>query len=860
MSIAYKNIEVSPRPEVGGKARGLEALEAAGLRVPAWTVIPANVLLDQLPTTEDAAVLRAAVCEARVPTTVLHKLEAFFGTGARAATYAVRSSAVGEDGEAHSYAGQFESYLHVPFMALADRVAEVWRSVLAERVRHYRERRALAAHYGVGVIVQRMVPADVAGVAFGADPVTGKRRTKVISAVFGLGEGLVNGDLNADTYRVTGDRITSDIARKTHGYIGKYAGGGTQRLAIAKERQTRAALGEAQLRELVSALDILEQALGTPQDVEFAYHNTQVYFLQTRPVTTLASNAAGEYTLWDNSNIVESYPGITTPLTFSFIQRMYERVYRQFVGIMGVSERRINAHAPVFAQTLGLVRGRVYYNLLHWYKMLALMPGYSLNAEFMEQMMGVKERFELDASFRTGKARAGLRTGWMLAKMIGLQVGLPRSRRKFQRDLNAIMAEYTALRFENMTAPQIVDAYQNFETRLLLRWKAPLVNDFFAMIWFGTLRKLCARHCPDHPNLHNDLLCGSQDIISVAPVRRALALAQQISADPAAKTLFETADATVIWTTLKDGAYPAILAAFQAYLHDFGERCVGELKLETISYGQDPVRFVRVVQGYVTRGVHRRTDDGRLSETLRRDAEVVVRKALRGKPLARSWFKLVLRQTRDLVSHRENLRYERTRGFGMVRRMFTALGERLHADGRLPTPRDVFYLELDEIKSLTDSQVLPTAAELADRKAAFATYREQIPPRSRFFTYGTAFTDDRIYASDKLEPAATDLQGTGCCPGVVQGRVRVVTDPTTIDSLDGDILVTTSTDPGWVTLFPTASAIVVERGSLLSHSAIVAREMGIPCVVAVDGLLRSLRTGDRITLDGSSGVVQKMTD
>ena len=100
-----------------------------------------------------------------------------------------------------------------------------------------------------------------------------------------------------------------------------------------------------------------------------------------------------------------------------------------------------------------------------------------------------------------------------------------------------------------------------------------------------------------------------------------------------------------------------------------------------------------------------------------------------------------------------------------------------------------------------------------------------------------------------------DLQGIGCCPGQIKAKVQVIKDPNEIESLNGDILVTRSTDPGWVTLFPSASAVIVEKGSLLSHSAIVCREMGIPCIVSVDNLLRTLRTGDEIIIDGSKGTI-----
>ena len=847
-------------PEIGGKARQLDALRALGLRVPAYVVVPAHVLLDQLPFGASPADLQRAVRSATVPETVRQLLVDHFGPYARASTYAVRSSATDEDGTEHSFAGQYDSYLHVPFPAVAGRIRDVWASVLNERAAQYRTRHGLPTNYGIAVIVQRMVPADVAGVAFGADPVTGARDTVVVNAVYGLGEGLVSGELTADTYRLRDGRIDAQIATKTHGYIGKYAGGGTQRLPIDARRQRLPALTEAQVRELGAVLDKLTETHGTPQDVEFAYYGGQLYLLQARPVTTLVPAAQGAYTLWDNSNIVESYPGITTPLTFSFIQRMYERVYRQFVGLMGVSASQVDRHADVFANTLGLVRGRVYYNLLHWYKMLALMPGYTLNAGFMEQMMGVKERFELDESFRGSRGRAWLRTIYMVVRMIGLQLGLGRSRRRFRRELDAIMAEYAARDFDGSSVSELVAAYEDFEARLLLRWKAPLVNDFFAMIWFGLLRNWCTAHCPDHPNLHNDLLCGSEDIISVEPVRRALALAREITGEPVYNRLFTEESPDRIWEELNTPAYAPLRAAFDEYLARFGERCVGELKLETISYAQDPVRFVRVVQGYVRNGASTSTGGTNTGERLRAEAESVLQKALRSKPLQARWVKLLLRQTRDLVSQRENLRFERTRGFGVVRRLFTALGQRLHRDGQLDHPRDVFYLELDEIRALRHASTTELRPRIAERQATFAAYRKQAPPQPRFCTYGNEFTDADIYATDKLTPASAELRGTGCCPGRVRGRVRVITDPTTVDSLRGDILVTTSTDPGWVTLFPTAAALLVERGSLLSHSAIVAREMGIPCVVAIDGLLHTLRTGDTVELDGSSGWVRKCAE
>ena len=143
---------------------------------------------------------------------------------------------------------------------------------------------------------------------------------------------------------------------------------------------------------------------GRPQDIEWAIDGSgttsrqrqsagTLYLLQSRPITTLAHAADpdADLAIWDNSNIVESYSGVTTPLTFSFASEIYQGVYRQFCRLMGVPDRVVAEEDDTFRNMLGLIRGRLYYNLLNWYRVLALLPGFTVNRKFMEQMMGVRE-------------------------------------------------------------------------------------------------------------------------------------------------------------------------------------------------------------------------------------------------------------------------------------------------------------------------------------------------------------------------------------------------------------------------------------------------------------------------------------
>ncbi|MBL7946156.1 MAG: hypothetical protein JNN32_08805 [Flavobacteriales bacterium] len=816
---------------IGGKATNLFRMKELGFTVPRFVALPADALFD-------AAAIQAS-------------LNAVFGPDPQR-HFSVRSSGLTEDGAEHSFAGQFETFLFVPMEEVPDKVAAVRASAGSDRVRAYREELGLTPEQRIGVIIQEMVAADRSGVAFGSHPSSGDPRVKVVSAVLGLGEGLVSGELDADTWFVRPDGIEARIVKKERQVVRDADGSGTMMAEVSPSLQEVPVLANAQLAVITDALKKLNHALGAPQDIEFAFVGSAFYLLQTRPITAMSK---GEYTVWDNSNIVESYPGVTTHLTFSFIQKMYEAVYTQFCDLLGVNSATIARNKHVFANTLGLVRGRVYYSLLHWYKMLAMVPGYRINARFMETMMGVKERFELSDEQRMTKATAWWRIVKMVFRMIRLQRRLPKERARFQRHLDATMERYSAIDFTALSSEAIIWHYREFERTLLKEWKAPLVNDFFAMIAFGMLQKLCTRWVPGMPNLHNDLLCGSRDIISTEPIHTCMAIARTISDDEEAKLLFNTETSEAIWKTLTSGAHPVVKQAIDAYLLRFGERCVGELKLETMSYAQDPARLIAVLRGYVEKGITRSVERAETDETVRLRAEDAMHLALHGKPLKRWMLRIVLTRTRELVSARENLRFERTRGFGMVRRMFTALGERWAGDGIIEDPRDIFHLQLEQILEINEIERL--GPFIAERKKQHAWWGSLPPPSERFATYGDDFSDDAvIYSKEKLTPIDGDLKGIGCCAGIVEARIRKVIDPSTLSTLDGDILVTTSTDPGWVTLFPTCSAILVERGSLLSHSAIVSREMGIPCIVSVPGLMRTLHTGDRVRIDGSTGIIQ----
>jgi phosphohistidine swiveling domain-containing protein len=883
----------APGPErLGGKGHHLARLAAlAGERftVPRFVVIETGAFDEcvssgrRWPSDESEANARAReTAAAKIPEALrIEVATALASAGLENALLAVRSSASAEDSAARSFAGQFDSILGVAGGAgpLWDAVRRVWASAFNARAAAYGGDPATGVR--MAVVIQEMVDPQVSGVAFSVDPVSGDRHTAVVSAVYGVGEGLVSGELDADNYRVRfgsgGPSVAREIAHKPSA-VRLAASGGTRLEPVEEPLHDAAALDDEQAIAVARAACAIADASGTPQDVEWAIAGSppRLVILQARPVTAAAPASTpatapltGERRVWDNSNIIESYSGVTTPLTFSFASEVYESVYRQFCRVLGTPEPLLASHAGVFANMLGLARGRVYYNLLNWYRTLALLPGFQFNRSFMERMMGVREALEDPPPPPSTGSR--LRDLWSLVRMV---VRITLEARKLKREVPAFQARVERalgpLRrepIETWPADQALALYHRLERELLEEWRPPLVNDFFAMVFFGVLGRLTERWLPDAPpTLVNDLLCGEGGIISTEPARRVMALASLARATPvvAAALASEPDDRALLARIEPEPAAAEFNAALNAYLDTFGDRCMEELKLETVTLREDPTFLLGMIRAYAAQGTVDPEAAWQREREIRRGAEERVDARLRG---IRRWVhRWVLERARWRVRDRENLRFERTRVFGVVRRIFVALGRHLAESGRLRAPRDVFYLTRAELFAAAEGAGPPQdlAGLVAERRARFEAYARGPAPPDRFETRGASegVLDDAVVpaASVGTGVAGGELRGTGCCPGVVRAAVRVVRDPRQARDLEGRILVAERTDPGWTLLFPAVRGLLVQRGSLLSHSAIVAREMGLPCVVGIAGLLETLRDGEEVEMDGTTGMVRRFAE
>jgi len=792
-------------PRAGGKARALGRLSAAGHIVPHFCVV-----------TGDDTPPRALIAAARA-----------IGPG----PYAVRSSGLQEDGAVHSHAGQYESLLDVSADAIPAAVAQVRASGTAEALVAYRAERGLA---GIGeppaVIIQQMIAADVAGVAFSADPATGLRTTVVVSAIAGLADRLVAGEVDGTSWWVRRDGLSIE------------------------RREGDDILDPAQVAAVAALALRIEDQAGCAQDIEWAWAAGTLHVLQARAITSpLRSLALADaaVSVFDNSNIVESYPGLVAPLTYSFASYAYARVYTSFLGLLGVQPRVLAANRTVFENMLARVDGRVFYNLGNWYRALAILPGYGLNARYMETMMGVGAPLpEPLASEIAGVRLSGWRRLREYVRLARVGAGLAREAWRLQRTaaafryrLDRALAATTADRLKAMPLSALAGEYRRIEGDLLDRWDAPIVNDFLCMIAFGASRKLLERWCgAEGLAIHNDVLIGQGDIISAKPPQLIRAMGDVARGDTGLIAALEVNDDQ----TLAASEIGPLLAA---YVAEFGDRCTEELKLESITLDEDPRALHAAVLACALAPAR--------AEPEARDPGARLAHALRGKPVRRFIASRALSLAKTRVRDRENLRYERTRIFGRARRLFIACGTQFHALGLLDDARDVMFLTVAEVLGAVEGAGVTTDLKgiVALRRAEHDRDAARPDPPERVVVHGAAIVSAAQPVAAQTDDTAAERIGTACSAGRVTAVARVVRDPRSQRIGAGEILVARNTDPGWIALFASAGAIVVERGSLLSHSAIVSRELGIPCVVGIRGATDWIEDGELLTVDGGTGSV-----
>lgn len=880
------------RSGAGAKAWSLHQITREGITVPEWTAIgtaafdhfirslvPATgrAVLSREPNAENYRELAAEAHAIITGTPLDEPLTRLVATAYApfdGAAVAVRSSGVEEDSADLSFAGQFETILNVRGGDdVIDAVKRCWASAYSERSLLYRiQHRRDTSSIAMGVIVQRLVPAERSGVLFTADAVASRRDEMMISSAFGLGEGLVSGEIDADNIVIdkeTGE-IRASIVGEKESRLDPAADGGCRCSPVDEEQRRSLSLTPDEIAELHQVGSALEQLFGTPQDIEWALDGQRLWILQSRPITSLrpmhetAWPADGPRLLWDNSNIIESFGDLTGPLTFTFAQHVYYRVHLEYCRTLGFREATLREMDQWQRNRLGQFNGRVYYNLLNWYRLQRILPLSGLKRQVMELSMGVEKSIDpalLDTlrPFKYKSAGHELMTRSVVGAASAWQFASNRRRvLRFLRDFDQVAAELENLDYDRINGIEAYARFLELELKLLPKWGGMAGLENVILTSFGILLALTRRWLPDAPGwFYWKISNPGGGVESAEAAHLVSAAVSALRAQPGAAEVVASAEPHLIYDRLAAGGFTEIIRPAEEYAEKFQYRTADELKLEApVADQTDLSAFFLVVRAALaTDAAPRPEADGS------KDPDVYLREHLEGP--RRAVYTALRQKVQVSLDLRERVRLRRTRVFGLVRKMFLAMGRDLARAGALGEPRDIFYLRLEEVRGCFEGTISNRELRpLVQLRKTQERENSGWEAPHRFETVGLPYWDGNLeragWRRESAGPVAPsgepvrELRGVPCGPGVGEGEAQVLQSPT---ASGRGVLVAYRTDPSWVSILPLASALLIERGSPLTHVAIVARELGVPTVVQLPGLTATVKTGMRLRVDGSAGTV-----
>lgn len=746
--------------------------------------------------------------------------------------YAVRSSAVGEDGTAASFAGQFDSILGCSTAAqVCDAICQVWSSLLNPRALAYADRKGNMLDR-MAVVIQEQVAAVASGVLFTVDPRAPQNGHMIVEYCDGLGEQLVSGQITPAAGQID----------RTDGSYNHERDADTD--ATWSPRLKGAASG---LRDLGLAL---ERAFGCAQDIEFSINaDGQIVVLQSRPITTSGPAADTEMVSWSNANIAENFPDPVCRMLQSFVARGYGAYFRSLALAFGVPRSRVAGLGERFDEVVACHGGRLYYNLSNIHLLLYAVPGGRRLAEYFNTFTGA-EGLEPPPDARRPMLREALELARMPLQILCQYCLLSRRLRGFEDRVDAYARASTPNGLAAKTPEELARLVEGFLDIRLNHWTPAALSDAAAMISYGLLGSLL-RDTPETDE--NTLLQGLPGLASARPVEALWALSEDLKGSEAADLIRRDTPEDVL-TLLQSGALQDAGRKIWAYLETWGFRSSGELLLIRPTPWEDPISVLRLLRAYLL------SDDAGPMEKSLRQAGIRQEKTRAAIGAMRIWprqrFRAVLWATQKSIGLRERARMKQALLYSRLRQVALAAGQRLTDQGRLSQPEDVFHLGVDELASLLRGGTL-AGGTVAARAQEMADDQSWSPPAVFTLAKGQMFRRQDAVIAPAQDRDASNLRGTSACGGQTDGTAAVVLDVSEIGTIQKDqILVTRQTDPGWATVFFLVKGLVIERGGLLSHGAIIAREYGIPAVIGVQGATTAIKSGDRVEILADTGEVR----
>ncbi len=725
---------------------------------------------------------------------------------------ALRSSMISEDHADSSFAGLFETLLDVNKENWKESLIKIFASVSSDRVKEYISRKNLVVELEMAVVAQELIPVEKSGVLFTRSPVE-PTSAIAIDAAFGMGEGVVSGLTDVDHYQLT---RTMDLIQ-------------------VRSHYSKEVLSSGERQELVEISLQLEKKLGSPCDIEWGHKNNKLYIFQIRPIT----RSFKPLTYFVDTNLSESYPGTVSPFTASFVQKAYENVFKESAIIMGAHGQALEKLGFHYKKLISCVDDHLYYNLEHYYAVLRALPGGEKNIENWHQMIGGKI-IGHDIPYHQTKLNS-LETFTTVVSLLKLSITRNKTFKLLLKDLEQVKADIE-LDIKKIKGSKATILYLNHLLNRPLGFGLTVVNDIFIMIGLGLLGR-SLRKKGLRPEQVIDLLKTTEGVESVKPLEHFNHLVGEL--DEKFIQAFSNEKHEVglnpfeqIFKNLQNQGWGEEVKKLSHFLRTYGDRSFEELKLESLPMKNNPALMKDLLLWAKT------------------NPSIIKNVSSQSTNIDLNWHeKKIVKFTRESIAYRESTRLWRGKFYHLLRQLVLNIGESLKledASWKNYSLLDFFSIDHHEWKKFALNEI--NKSEIQN----LMVKRRLWQGKKRHYPEIIPWVETEQLPELNLTITTGSLEGQGVSPGVTEGVALVLESPNEAlsSSLKNFILVTKNTDPAWVYIMSRSQGLISEKGSLLSHTAIIGRELNIPTIVGVKLATQKIKSGDRLRIDATKGTIE----
>ncbi|KAF6616537.1 pyruvate,water dikinase [Paenibacillus jamilae] len=852
---------------VGGKGLHLGALaKMEGIQVPEGFCVTTvgyqkaieqnemvHALLDQLTTLkvedreqidEVSKKIRQAIMEVAIPSDVVKAVAHYLSQFGNEYAYAVRSSATAEDLPHASFAGQQDTYLNIIGKeSILEHIRKCWASLFTERAVIYRMQNGFDhSQVYLSVIVQRMMFPQASGILFTADPINGNRKLLSIDASFGLGEALVSGLVSADYYQVQdGVIVNKRVETKKMAIYGRKEGG-TETKQLSPDQQKTQTLTDQQILQLARIGRQIEEHFGCPQDIEWCLADDTFYIVQSRPITTLYPIPEAN----DQENHV-------------YVSVGHQQMMTDPIKPLGISVWMLTGATPMF-KTGG---GRLFVDItmglssLDGRQNLLDVLGHS-DPLIKDALITIIERgdfIKLDPSDKSEpgpvKSHKGMSSADILEEAGNDPVIVADLIKSSETSLSALKRNIQTKSGLDVFDCILEDMQQRRQRASDLKNLSVIMSAIHASAWINEKMNewLGEKNVADTLSLsvpNNVTSEMGMELLDVADVIRPY--------PKIVEYLQQVKDDNFLDELVQFEGGQQVRDAVATYLDKYGMRCAGEIDITRTRWSEKPSILVPMILSNIKNlepGASKRKFEQGRQEALKKEQDLLARlKQLPGGEQKAEETKQIIDQIRNFIGYREYPKYDIVSRYFIYKQALLKEAERLVQANILHEKEDIYYLSFEELQETIRTNKLDYQV-IDKRKNEYRLYEKLTPPRV-ITSDGEIITGQ--YKRENIPAEA--IVGLAVSSGVVEGRARVILNIEGADLEDGDILVTSFTDPSWTPLFLSIKGLVTEVGGLMTHGAVIAREYGLPAVVGVENATKLIKDGQRIRVHGTEGYIE----